>query len=97
MAANVSTLSYHLRYNGQNYPSFTMQIQRLTFQANNGDPVKNENIGIWRSGIGGKDLFEFAHGKDMKANKAINVYRIVTVVVGLSCIFHYLIVNIPKN
>jgi len=78
---NQSMLPYHLSQNGQNYPELKMKIQRLTFDPNTGTPKRTETIGTWKAGLGGQELIEFAAKKDLQEHKAVDVYRVVVVVV----------------
>jgi len=81
-ATGESILPYHLEQNGRNYPAIQMKMERLTFAPKASTPNKIEDIGIWKAGLGDKDLITFKNNAiKLKEHAALVVYRVVVVVV----------------
>lgn len=71
--------------NGNNYPIFTMKIERFVFKEHQAESETKEKLGVWRTGFTEHQLITPEPGKDAlwKVHQALTVFRIVTVVVSL--------------
>ncbi|XP_035708909.1 ionotropic receptor 25a isoform X1 [Folsomia candida] len=68
--------------NGNNYPIFTMKIERFVFKEHQAESETKEKLGVWRTGFTEHQLITPEPGKDAlwKVHQALTVFRIVTVV-----------------
>jgi len=82
-------IKFNLDQNGKNYPTFNVDIRRLTYPAKASTPVGNTKHGVWMAGFKEKELIKWDKKND--ANKTDNdltehlahtVFRIVTFVVS---------------